>query len=122
MHNLFRKYDIALFIRKIIHDMRLMRAELNEHRYNLERNVQLRTTHLLKRITLLESCNATLCDRLALAQKELSELKIQLARARPLDNDTHKLRSLKWRDMDSRNHKLLAAAVPREWSRRATNA
>lgn len=122
MQNLFRKYDIALFIRKVIHDMRLMRAELNEHRYNLERNVQLRTMHLLKRITLLESCNATLCDRLACAQKELGELKRQGAIAQPPSIVTPSHRILKWRAMSSKMHKLPGTSQPNEWGRRATNA
>lgn len=52
-----------------------MAAELNEHRYNLERNVSRRTEHLVKRIDLLESCNAKLCGKLAAAQREISELR-----------------------------------------------
>lgn len=62
-----------------ITDRKEMEAELNEHRYCLERNVERRTEQLVKSMTLLESCNAALCDKLALAQKELATLKQQLA-------------------------------------------
>lgn len=62
-----------------ITDKKAMEAELNEHRYHLERNVERRTEQLVKSMTLLESCNAALCDKLALAQKEVAALKRQLA-------------------------------------------
>ena len=55
--------------------MKKMTSELNEHRYYLERNVDRRTEHLVKRIAVLEACNATLCGKLALSQKELTALK-----------------------------------------------
>jgi hypothetical protein len=60
-------------------DMVKMAAELDEHRYYLEKNIAIRTEQLLKRITLLESCNETLCAKLAAASKELETLKQQLA-------------------------------------------
>ncbi len=62
-----------------ISDKKAMEAELNEHRYYLERNVERRTEQLVKNMTLLESCNASLCDKLALTQKELAALKQQMA-------------------------------------------
>lgn len=64
-----------------ITEMKVMEAELNEHRYNLERKVEQRTEQLMRRISLLESCNATLCDKLANAMKGVAELKKQLASA-----------------------------------------
>lgn len=62
-----------------ITEMKVMEAELNEHRYNLERKVEQRTEQLMKRISLLESCNATLCDKLEHTMKDAAELKKQLA-------------------------------------------
>lgn len=62
-----------------ITDKKAMEAELNEHRYYLERNVERRTEQLVKSMSLLESCNAALCDKLASAQKELAALKQQMA-------------------------------------------
>lgn len=66
--------------------MKAMEAELNEHRYHLERKVEQRTEQLTRRITLLESCNATLCDKLALAYKELATLKQQPAHTLPKED------------------------------------
>lgn len=57
--------------------MTKMKTELNEHRHRLEQSVESRTEQLLKRIALLESCNATLSGRLALAHKELAAHKQQ---------------------------------------------
>lgn len=49
-----------------ITDKKEMEAELNERRYYLEQSVEQRTEDLMKRIALLESCNATLCNKLAM--------------------------------------------------------
>ena len=71
-----------LFIRGVmldITDKKEMEAELSGHRYNLERYVEQRTGQQMKRLALLESCNASLCDKLELAQRELTALKQQLA-------------------------------------------
>lgn len=75
--------DAPLFIMGAMRDiteMKMMEAELNEHRYYLERKVEQRTEQLVRRITLLESCNATLCDKLALAHKKFAALRRQPAR------------------------------------------
>lgn len=58
-----------------------LEAELNEHRYSLEKKVEQRTGQLVKRITLLESCNATLSDKLAKARSEIAALQKQLTNA-----------------------------------------
>lgn len=71
---------------KVMPDMNKMEAELKELRYYMERNVELRTENLLKRIAVLESCNATLCDKLAQAHQEPVALKQQSARTL-LNND-----------------------------------
>lgn len=42
-----------------------MKLELNEHHFYLERNVALRSDHLLKRIAVLEACHHTLSVKLA---------------------------------------------------------
>jgi hypothetical protein len=66
-----------------ITDKKAMEAELHEHRYHLQRNVEHRTAQLVRRIALLESCNATLSDKLASVQRELAALKQQPARNLP---------------------------------------
>lgn len=65
-------------------DMVKMAAELDEHRYYLEKNIAIRTEQLLRRVTLLESCNEALCAKLATANKELDSLKQQLACSNPV--------------------------------------
>ena len=54
-----------------------MRVELNEYRYYLEKNVVRRTEYLSRRIELLEACNATLCQKLALAKHEPGSVCVQ---------------------------------------------
>ena len=71
----YKKTSTTLFVLKVMRNMKKMTSELNEHRYYLERNVDRRTEHLVKRIAVLEACNATLCGKLALSQKELTALK-----------------------------------------------
>lgn len=61
-----------------ITDMKVMETELNEHRYYLEQKVEERTKQLEKRITLLESCNTTLCNKLAQANRDVTALHKQL--------------------------------------------
>jgi PAS domain-containing protein len=66
-----------LFIRGVmldITDKKAMEAELTQHRYYLDWNVEKRTEQLVKRVTVLESCNTALCDKLALARKNLATL------------------------------------------------
>ena len=58
----------------LLADKKAMEAELNELRYRLEQNIEQRTGQLMRRMTLLESCNATLCDKLASAQRKLGVL------------------------------------------------
>lgn len=75
-----------LFIRGLmldITDKKRMEAELVDHRYCLERNVEQRTRQLTKRITMLESCNASLCDELSSARLEVAALKQQLSQLLP---------------------------------------
>ena len=67
------KSDVTLFCSRLMPAMRKLKSELNEHRYYLERNVELRTTHLLRQIAMLESCNATLCARLEAAQRGIED-------------------------------------------------
>jgi predicted nuclease with TOPRIM domain len=59
-----------------------LETELNEHRYYLERKVEQRTEQLVRRISLLETCNATLCDKLAQARREVAALQKQLTDAK----------------------------------------
>ena len=66
-------------IKRLQENLKEMEAELNVHRYYIERQVEQRTEQLMKRISVLESCNATLVDKLALANKELVALKQQSA-------------------------------------------
>lgn len=67
------KSDNTTFVSEIM--LRKMKAELNQHRYYLDQQVELRTEHLLKRIVFLEFCNTTLCDKLAASRQELARLR-----------------------------------------------
>lgn len=74
MSNNFRRSDATLFLGNVMLGMKKMKAELNEHRHFLERSVERETASLSKRIALLESCNATLSGKLALAYQEIAML------------------------------------------------
>ena len=70
-----------LFVKGIMFDItdkKRMEAELVDHRYCLERNVEQRTRQLTKHIAMLESCNASLCDQLSSARLEIAAMKQQL--------------------------------------------
>lgn len=86
MLNGYKESGATLFFSKLMRVMKKMKAELNEHRYYLEQMVEQRTAHLLKRIAVLESCNAALCDKLASVQQEAVALKQQPAHTL-FDND-----------------------------------
>lgn len=88
-------------------DINRIQAELAEHRYHLERKVEQRTEQLLKRITLLESCNATLCDKLAMAQKEITSLKRQVSQTPPNKNTEQKNRAVQLYGMNDQIRKLI---------------
>ena len=62
-----------------VYERDVMQAELDEHRYYLERKVEQRTEQLMKRIALLESCNAALGEKLAQANRDIITLIKQLA-------------------------------------------
>lgn len=83
---------MSLFIRGVmldITDKKEMEAELHGHRHHLERHVESRTGQLGRRVALLESCNASLGNKLALAKREIAVLKQQLtAMAMRPDPDT----------------------------------
>lgn len=57
---------------QMMQQIRKMRDEILEHRYNLEKNVERRTEKLTRRIELLESCNATLCSKLAQSRRDIA--------------------------------------------------
>jgi hypothetical protein len=63
---------------EVILDIVKMEDELDEHRYYLEKKVAVRTEQLLTQISLLESCNEALCEKLAVANKELDVFRQQL--------------------------------------------
>jgi len=85
-----KKSTVRLQTIKATLDINKMQAELDEHRYHLERKVEQRTEHLLKHIALLESCNATLCDKLALAQKDLAASRQQAVATFPRKDEVQK--------------------------------
>lgn len=62
-------------------DSKQMESELAECRYNIERQVERRTEQLERRLALLESCNAVLCERLSDALLQLAGLTHQLQQA-----------------------------------------
>ncbi len=76
-----QKSDTVMFVGSLMQNAKKMHAELHELRYFLEQNVERRTEHLQQRIDLLESCNATLCSKLASAQEELAALRLTLQTA-----------------------------------------
>ena len=104
-----------LFIRKCLLDINKMKAELNEHRYYLERKIERRTEQLLKRLVLLESCNSTLCDKLAIANKELVALKQQITHALPHIEAEPKDRAAKLYVMNSKTRKPLGSVMQGNW-------
>jgi len=122
MLNRYKESGAMLFVGKAMLDMKKMKTELNEHRYCLERNVKQRTEPLLKRIALLESCNTTLCDKLALVRKELTALKQQsvytLAKKDTEPND----RTVKLYVMNNQPQKLLVSNAQDQWDEHATAA
>lgn len=82
--NSYYKIKEALSVCKVMQEMKELKSELNEHRYYLEQNVARRTESLTRRIALLESCNTTLCGKLALTSKELAAL--QSSEKEPVDS------------------------------------
>lgn len=120
MLNSYEKSGAMLFVGKAMRDMKKMKAELNELRYHLEQNVAQRTESLSKRIALLESCNTTLCDKLASARKELAALKQPslhlLAKKETERND----RAVKLCIMNNQSQNLLVSNAQGQWDGRAT--
>jgi len=112
----YTKSDGTPFIRKLMLDMKKMKAELNEHRYYLERNVERRAAHLLTRIALLESCNSALCSKLALAHEKLAALQSAPPMQDTLPND----RGVKLYIMN--NQTRIGSSVQDEWGEHATAA
>ncbi|MBI3480481.1 MAG: PAS domain-containing protein [Nitrosomonadales bacterium] len=58
---------VPMFIKGImldITDKKHMEEELRQHRYHLDQHIEQRTERLMKRIAVLESCNAVLCSKL----------------------------------------------------------
>ncbi len=122
MLNKYKKSGATLYIVKVMQDMKKMKAELNEHRYYLERNVERRTEHLLKRTELLEYCNATLCDKLALAHKELAALKQQPAHTLPDYDAEPNDRAMKLYVMSNQTQRPVGSNVHDKWDKHATAA
>jgi prefoldin subunit 5 len=118
MTNRYIKSGATLFIGKVMLRMENMKAELNEHRYYLERNVERRTEYLLKRIAVLESCNMTLCNKLALADEELAALKPQPE----YDGDTSQGRAVKICIVNNPAQKLIGSNAQDKWDEHATAA
>ena len=102
-------------------DINKMQDELTEHRYHLEQKVEQETEQLLKRIALLESCNATLCDKLAVAQKEIISLKQQAAQTSPKKNTEQKGCAVQLYGMNDQIRKLIGlGAQDNSFGRAAT--
>jgi len=101
-------------------NMMKMRDELNEHRYALARNVERETEHLLKRIALLESCNAALSGRLAEAQREITLMKRQSALV-PQKKDAQTADGVaKLHVMGKQVQKAIGSATSDKWGKHAT--
>ena len=103
-------------------EIKAMEAELHEYRYHCERKVKQRTAQLVKRISLLESCNATLCDKLALANKELVALKQSSAHSLPKNDTKPKDRTAKLFVMSNPALKLIGSNAQGNQGEHATAA
>jgi len=126
MPNNFRRSDATLFLGNVMLGMKKMKAELNEHRHFLERSVERETMHLSKRISLLESCNATLSGKLALAYQEIAMLKPpadDLPKPHDLKKDTKPNGSIvKLRVMNNQAKSSAGANTQEKWGEHATAA
>lgn len=99
--------------------MKKMKLELNEHRYFLERNVERETAHLSRHIAMLESCNATLSGKLALAQKEIAALKQQVPQISPRKGAEPNDRAVKLYVMNNQAQNPIGSAVQDKWCEHA---
>ena len=70
-------------VQSVVYAQDTLETELHELRYSMERKVEQRTAQLVKRITLLESCNTVLSEKLAQANRDLATLIRQLATVLP---------------------------------------
>jgi len=122
MLNSYKKSGAMLFVGKAMRDMKKMKAELNELRYHLEQNVEQRTESLLKRVALLESCNTTLCDKLASARKELAALKQSSLHLLAKKDTERNDRTVKLCIMNNQTQKLLVSKAQGQWDGHATAA
>ncbi|MCX7192061.1 MAG: hypothetical protein NTY60_00250 [Proteobacteria bacterium] len=80
----YNKSSTMLHALNLMRENRKLRAELKEHRYYLEKNVACRTEHLSRHIVLLESCNQTLCGKLAMLKKGLAAAPVAVKK--PVDS------------------------------------
>ena len=71
MERKYRKSSSDLFRFRLAQQVTKMRHELHQHRHYLEQNVALRTEHLIRRIEVLETCNAALCNKLVASREAL---------------------------------------------------
>lgn len=104
-----------LFIRKCMLDINKMKAELNEHRNYLERKIEQKTEQLLKRLVLLESCNSALCDKLAIANKELIVLRQQITHALPNTEAEPKDQAAKLYIVNGQTRKPVGSIMQDKW-------
>ncbi len=73
-----------------ITDRKRMESELENHRYYLERNVELRTEVFAKRLALLELCNSALSARLTSALLEIAALTNNAVQRAPFECEEHR--------------------------------
>jgi len=122
MLNGYKNSGSTLSAGKLMLEMKKMEVELKELRYYMEQNVERRTETLLKRITVLESCNAALCDKLAMANKEPAILKPQSAHTLPNINAGSNDRGVKLYVMNSQVRKQIETNAQDIWVEHATAA
>jgi len=122
MLNGYKNSGSTLSAGKLMLEMKKMEAELKELRYYMEQNVERRTETLLKRITVLESCNAALCDKLAMANKEPAMLKQQPVHTLPNINAGSNDRGVKLYVMNSQVRKQIETNSQDIWVEHATAA
>ena len=79
MESKYKKSSSELFTFRLAQQVNKMQHELHQHRNYLEQNVALRTVHLMRRIEVLEACNAALCNKLIFSQEVLENCTSRLA-------------------------------------------
>jgi len=122
MSNRYLKMEASLFCLKARQNMEKMKTELEELRRCLDRNVARETEYLQRRVELLESCNATLSNRLASAQQEIVALRQQAPKAQVAEAIRQEANPARLYVVNRHAQKTAMASLQGEWAGHATVA